>query len=448
MKINSIKTKAILLLSSFTLFIGIIYSVLTVLTAYIIEDKIIEKVLMIEAKRLNQQYQKTGVLPTANIAGMTVYKTAKSLPYFVKDALKATPKAREIFTDDHNHFHLTYLKTPSAADENFSIKPAVEQAILLANVADLLVVSNISIDVLLLFITVFFITLILATWLAYKIALHSTTPILQLTSALQAQQNNSQAIKLPILNDELGYLSRTLQRTFNDLQQALNREQEFTKDVSHELRTPLTIISNTLALSEQRAMTAEDKQHIAQASEQMKSTIEVLLTLARTHTLTTEFNQYATQFSLRALLEEVILSCHANERAAQFIINIHIDNSDSKSSNNEDSDIILTSHQTLFTLLLSNVINNAINHASSAELNIYGSRKRLANTRMETRLSFQNPYQITKPVSSLQTKPPTLLNHSIGQGLFLIERIARALQLSIEIDKSHGLFTLKIQSIT
>tara|TARA_R110000796_G_scaffold60658_1_gene140396 strand:+ start:64 stop:267 length:204 start_codon:yes stop_codon:yes gene_type:complete len=67
---------------------------------------------------------------------------------------------------------------------------------------------------------------------------------------------------------------------------------------------------------------------------------------------------------------------------------------------------------------------------------------------METRLSFQNPYQITKPVSSLQTKPPTLLNHSIGQGLFLIERIARALQLSIEIDKSHGIFTLKIQSIT
>lgn len=453
MKINSIKTKTIILLSAFTLFISVIYSALTVLTAYIVEDKIIAKVLAVEAEKINQQYQQTGVLPSASFAGMTVYKTAKDLPNLVKKTLAKTPKAREIFTDDDNHFHLTYLELVSSDNnENLALAKPKQPAILLANVAELLVVSNTSTHVIFLCIALFAFTLMIATWLAYKIALHSTTPILQLTSALQTQQSNKQAIELPKLDYELGYLSQTLQHTFDELQQALSREQEFTKDVSHELRTPLTIIINTLTLSEQRQFTTQDKQQITQASQQMKSTIEVLLALARTHTLAHEFHQNASKFSLRAMLEEVILSCHSIERATNFIFNIHIDNTVMTSSTCASDDIILHSHHTLFQLLLSNVIHNAVKHASSAELNINCSRQCIANNDTETVLVFQNPDQATKPTAEirqpLQVAQPTLLSQSIGQGLFLIERIARALELDIDVDKSNGLFTLKIKSIS
>tara|TARA_R110000787_G_scaffold17388_3_gene54498 strand:- start:66 stop:293 length:228 start_codon:yes stop_codon:yes gene_type:complete len=58
----------------------------------------------------------------------------------------------------------------------------------------------------------------------------------------------------------------------------------------------------------------------------MQSTIKVLLTLARTHTLTNQLQQDASQFSLLAILEEVILPCHANERTANFNFNIKIKN--------------------------------------------------------------------------------------------------------------------------
>jgi signal transduction histidine kinase len=57
---------------------------------------------------------------------------------------------------------------------------------------------------------------------------------------------------LPTFEYELGYLSNTFHKASNDLEQALEREKNFTTDVDHELRTPLTILKNHTVLIEQR----------------------------------------------------------------------------------------------------------------------------------------------------------------------------------------------------
>ena len=73
-----------------------------------------------------------------------------------------------------------------------------------------------------------------------------------LTQAIKSAQIGKQSNALPTFKYELGYLSHTFQKAFNDLEQALIREKDFTNDVGHELRTPLTILKNHTALIEQR----------------------------------------------------------------------------------------------------------------------------------------------------------------------------------------------------
>lgn len=98
-------------------------------------------------------------------------------------------------------------------------------------------------------------------------------------------QNLSQRLNVKEADTELGKLATVLNRTFDRLQEAFERQSQFTADASHELRTPLSVISSHTELALLRPRTNEEYRAALEtcqrASKRMRSLIDALLVLAR-----------------------------------------------------------------------------------------------------------------------------------------------------------------------
>lgn len=112
-------------------------------------------------------------------------------------------------------------------------------------------------------------------------------PIASMTSTAESisAQNLSKRIDVNETDSELGKLAVVLNSTFDRLQSAFERQQQFTADASHELRTPLSVISTHTELALARQRSPEDYRLALQtcqhAAKRMRGLIDALLVLAR-----------------------------------------------------------------------------------------------------------------------------------------------------------------------
>lgn len=92
------------------------------------------------------------------------------------------------------------------------------------------------------------IILLLLFFIARFFAGRSIKPINAIinTSKIITKDNLKTRIPLPKTRDELFTLSKTINNLLNRIEDAIEREKQFTSDASHELRTPLTVIKGTL----------------------------------------------------------------------------------------------------------------------------------------------------------------------------------------------------------
>jgi len=111
-------------------------------------------------------------------------------------------------------------------------------------------------------------------------------PVQEITKTAQKIEGSDLSQRIAVnTDDELGRLASTLNEMIGRLEEAFNRQRQFTADASHELRTPLAIMQAeaTLALSKER--TSDDYRKsletISQESDYMSSVIGKLLFLAR-----------------------------------------------------------------------------------------------------------------------------------------------------------------------
>jgi heavy metal sensor kinase len=134
-------------------------------------------------------------------------------------------------------------------------------------------------------------------------------PITDMTAAAESisAQNLSQRINVKETDSELGNLANVLNKTFDRLQDAFERQQQFTADASHELRTPLSVIATHTELALSRSRTNEDYRAAIEtcqrAAKRMKTLIDALLILARFESGAPSMKQD------RLNLEPLVLDC-------------------------------------------------------------------------------------------------------------------------------------------
>ncbi|MFD0895969.1 HAMP domain-containing protein [Luteolibacter ambystomatis] len=112
-------------------------------------------------------------------------------------------------------------------------------------------------------------------------------PIEEIGATARRISDGDLSQRIPVAGDsELADLAVVLNTTFSRLEQAFDRQRQFTADASHELRTPLTLMISEAQTALARERSPEDYREALSgcldAAQQMRRLTEALLELART----------------------------------------------------------------------------------------------------------------------------------------------------------------------
>ncbi len=403
MKIKrSIERKVFFIFGGFTLLVGLTFSLVSLITAFSIEDSILEKVLAHEAKVIALEYKTKNSKPSARLDYMTFYSELANAPTDIVKAKIKNPQITEVFSDSNHHYHVV--------DVMLNQK---QVGWLVADVTEFLTVSSQSSY--LLPVAIFLLTLAIAfsLWLAYRIALRTTRPISNLANALEKQIEGDSELDISEFKtgDEIEYLARTTESALKELKASLQRESDFNRDVSHELRTPLTIIKNTLALAEQRQLNHEEQSKLNYNVEQISHIVKTLLALARAETFVFD------KVNLRSIVEDSVLSFEQKQHETG--VEIHLDISEQ---------VNVTGNNELILLLCNNLIENAIKYSANKHLSITLNHNQLVFSNQHDPQRLQN-----QKISLLEPNVKQQGSEGIGQGLYLVSRIVKSLGWSIRI---------------
>lgn len=138
----------------------------------------------------------------------------------------------------------------------------------------------------------------------------SIVPVQQINKTIRriTKDNLKERVPLPTNQDEIYSLSQSFNDLLTRIENALQREKQFTSDVSHELRTPLASLRGTLEVLIRKTRTPEEYvqkiRYSLEETEKMTHTLEQLLLIARLES--TSPNKKDRLINLAAIIDESI----------------------------------------------------------------------------------------------------------------------------------------------
>jgi signal transduction histidine kinase len=131
------------------------------------------------------------------------------------------------------------------------------------------------------------VAIVLAAGTGYMLAGRALGPVADITTlAGQISGNDLHTrLNLDLPNDELGRLASTFDSMLGRIDEAFQRQRQFTGDAAHELRTPLALMRSQIDLALTQADTSEELRDALQALDgdvgQMTTLVGTLLAIAR-----------------------------------------------------------------------------------------------------------------------------------------------------------------------
>ncbi|WP_291119181.1 sensor histidine kinase [Flavobacterium sp. UBA6135] len=175
------------------------------------------------------------------------------------------------------------------------------------------------------------------------------------TSKQISRENLSSRINLPHNKDELFVLSKTINDLLDRIENAVEREKQFTSDASHELRTPLAVIKGTLEVLVRKPRNQSEYEEKINYSikevDRLNQLVDELLLLARFE------NQKQNTKKEPVFLNALILDVLA--RFSQKINDKNI-----KIENSFADDFTIDSDNYLVSIIISNLVSNAIKYSN------------------------------------------------------------------------------------
>ncbi|KQO21180.1 histidine kinase [Flavobacterium sp. Leaf82] len=305
-----------------------------------------------------------------------------------------------------------------------------DSTMVLNNLFDIMCLSFLGILILLFFIARFF-------------AGRSIKPINAIinTSKIITKDNLKTRIELPKTRDELYTLSKTINNLLNRIEDAIEREKQFTSDASHELRTPLTVIKGTLEVLIRKPRDNKEYEekinYCINEVDHLNMLVDQLLLMARFENQ--KKNIVTESVYLNALILDVLKlnSDKINNRK----INIKFD---------AEKDYYTKSDTFLVVTILRNIISNAIKYTNDGgEVAILIAEEngkiicKISDTGIgiakDDLVTILNPF-----FRSNSTDHPEI--KGTGLGLSIVKRITELLHIKFKIDSEIGVGTTVILS--
>lgn len=388
MKFNSVQSQLFVAFASLIVVISLLYSHLSYLAVGVAEDIVAAFLLETEANVVSERYQLTGQTGTPSYDFYRYITDVTQLPDCETQPLRHD---NDVLVFGCQNIRYYAYRTELASDKPLWLLLNATEVLPLSRFAKVLAVLFVSIAVAVTAVA------ILGVWLLTS---RLARPIQLLTQAVLAQKGPVPGnITGSERQDEIGQLARAFELTYNDLQHALRREQDFTADVSHELRTPITLIKNTLTLHQQQPLNHESMQLLEQATAELQQTVNVLLALARKENL---------QFSRQALLpvlEQAVMSVYQLYAEQGFAVTVEV-----------PAELTVSGNSHLISLLCQNLLNNGFYHGAGQGMTIYADGHHII---------FDNPL-------GEQARQPYY--QGLGHGQYLVNRIASVMGCQIRLE--------------
>lgn len=200
-------------------------------------------------------------------------------------------------------------------------------------------------------------------WLAGRVI----APVSELAQAVSgAPSDNPPRLSLPGQpNDEIGELRHAFDRYFERLGAFVERERAFAADASHELRTPLAVIRGAAeVLAEDKTLGAAQAQRVARierAAGEMSALATALLHLAREESAPVEEPCECAPLVLAAVERH---RAQAEKRHSVIEVNI-------------DGPVRLEVAPALFSIVVDNLVRNAVAHTEGGKVLLHLAADRL-----------------------------------------------------------------------
>jgi signal transduction histidine kinase len=272
-------------------------------------------------------------------------------------------------------------------------------------------------------------------------SIQPVSSIIDISSKI-TRDNLSERIPLPTNKDELFYLSETINSLLNRIENAIEREKQFTSHASHELRTPLAVVKGTMeVLIRKPRNESEYKEKIAfciSEINRLNYLIDQLLLLARFE------NQKQNNKQEHVFLNGLVFDSLIRYSDA-------IQEKKIKVSTNFDKDFYVTSDHYLLTIIIDNLISNAIKYNQQNGQLIISLIKRENNILFTLKdsgvgISSEHLEKIFNPFyRSHTTNYPQI--KGTGLGLSIVKRLCDMLQIDIVVKSEWQFGTEFILSI-
>ena len=262
------------------------------------------------------------------------------------------------------------------------------------------------------------------------------------TSSLITKDNLNSRIDLPHNKDELFVLSKTINDLLDRIEDAIEREKQFTSDASHELRTPLAVIKGTLEVLVRKPREKQEYEEkinfCVNEVDRLNNLVDELLLLARFE------NQ-----KLNNKIENVYLNAIILDSLSRYSEKIKVNNLTITSHFNQE--YYIQSDYYLISIIVGNLVSNAIKYSNE-------------NGKVEINLEKKNSKTILKISNTgngIHEKDLDKIFNSFyraensnnpdikgtGLGLSIVKRLCDLLSITIEISSIESKGTTLILSI-
>lgn len=252
-------------------------------------------------------------------------------------------------------------------------------------------------------------------------------------SGMITKDNLKSRIPLPKKHDELHTLSETINNLLNRIEDAIEREKQFTSDASHELRTPLTVIKGTLEVLIRKPRDNKEYEekinYCINEVDHLNMLVDQLLLLARFENQ--KQNISPESIYLNALILDVLTL--KSDKINSKNINIRLDVQD---------DYYINSDNYLVVTILRNIISNAIKYTQA------GGEVAVSLSRQDGIITCKisdNGIGIADEDLETVFNPFFRSNSSVhpeikgtGLGLSIVKRFTELLQITFQMESKIG----------
>lgn len=249
------------------------------------------------------------------------------------------------------------------------------------------------------------------------------------TSNRITKDNLNTRISLPENKDELYELSETINNLLNRIENAIEREKQFTSDASHELRTPLAIIKGTLEVLIRKPRDKQEYENkinfCINEVDRVNKLVDELLLLAR---FENEKQNIKT--------ESVLLNALLLDTSARFSQKTKDKNC--KVVYNFKEDFYVQSDYNLVSIIISNLFSNALKYSNEntfISIDLYKENNRVRCSISDEGIGISNEDKEKIFNAFFRSKS---LEHpeakGTGLGLSIVKRLCELLNIEIVLD--------------